>query len=95
MIGVLYKIEAKIVVLPEVRGKTIISKEALIKETVHGCDWYFAQNRGEKHSLTGGKASIFNKGSGQNNIVGGRRGFNQCFPNKGSGQNKIAGRGDV
>ena len=56
------------------------AKEALIKETVCGCDWDFAQNRGEKHSFTGDKASIFNKEFGQNNNADACRGFNQRFP---------------
>jgi hypothetical protein len=57
------------------------AKEALIKDGVHICDRDFAQNQGEKHSLAGGKARLFNKDFGQNNIAYRCCGFNQGFPN--------------
>jgi len=55
------------------------TKEALIKEMACICDRDFAQNRGEKRSFTGGKASIFNEEFGQNNIADTCQGFNQRF----------------
>jgi len=51
----------------------------LIKEMVYICNRDFAQNRGKKRSFTGGKASIFNKDFGKNNIADMRRRFNQRF----------------
>ena len=68
----------------------MITKEALIKEMVHSCNWDFAQNRGKKHSNTarkrsdsypkrGGITSIFNNEFGQNNIADVCQRFNQGF----------------